>query len=257
MIDKIISGGQTGADRAALDVAIEFGLPHGGWIQKGRKTEDGRLPDKYRLKETKTLNYPQRTELNIVDSDGTLIISHGKLTGGSQRTQSLAHKHRKPCLHIDLHEIDEPKAVQIISSWIELRRIKTLNIAGPQASKDPHIYDATVRILGHVFQSPPERILAKWPKTVEEAVERVISELALKDKTSIANMTEEDLVSLHPRLGKYILNRFGLLFGNKELMASCSFVSGQKDLHEGDASAFIIRKVWERLRETHTLKIVE
>jgi len=70
-------------------------------------------------------------------------------------------------------------------------------------------------------------------------------------------MTEEDLVSLHLRLGKHILNRFGLFFKNKELMASCSFVSGKKDLHEGDDSAFIIQKVWEQLRETHALRIVE
>ncbi len=94
MIKKIISGGQTGADMAALDVAIELGIPHGGWIPKGRKAEDGTLSDKYLLQETKTINYPQRTELNIVDSDGTLIISHGKLTGGSSLTQKVASKHR-------------------------------------------------------------------------------------------------------------------------------------------------------------------
>ena len=116
MIEKIISGGQTGADRAALDVAIEMVIPHGGWIPKGRKAEDGRLPDKYRLQETKTINYPQRTELKIVDSDGTLIISHGKLTGGSLLTQTLSKKHGKACIHIDLNEIEESKAVLIISS---------------------------------------------------------------------------------------------------------------------------------------------
>ena len=79
MIKKIISGGQTGADQAALDVAIESGIPHGGWIPKGRKTENGRLPDKYQLKEMATSSYPKRTEQNIIDSHGTLIISNGKL----------------------------------------------------------------------------------------------------------------------------------------------------------------------------------
>jgi hypothetical protein len=162
MIEKIISGGQTGSDRAVLDVAIEMGIPHGGWIPKGRKTEDGTLPDKYRLHETKTINYPQRTELKIVDSDGTLIISHGKLTGGSALTQRLSNKHRKPCLYIDLNAIDEPKAVQIISSWINTREIRTLNVVGPRASKDHDIYDATKRILQHVFQPPPDRIVDKW-----------------------------------------------------------------------------------------------
>ena len=83
MISKIISGGQTGADRAALDVAIKLSIPHGGWIPKGRKTEDGTLPDKYKLKEMTTASYPKRTEQNVIDSDGTLIIARGQLTGGS------------------------------------------------------------------------------------------------------------------------------------------------------------------------------
>ena len=98
MVKKIISGGQTGADRAALDVAMELGIEHGGWIPKGRKTENGRLPNKYQLKEMPTASYSKRTEQNIIDSHGTLIISHGKLTGGSALTRRLAKKHKKPCL---------------------------------------------------------------------------------------------------------------------------------------------------------------
>ncbi len=82
MIKRIISGGQTGADQAALDVAIKLDISHGGWIPKGRLTEDGPLPDKYKLQEMPTSSYPKRTEKNILDSDGTLILSHGKLTGG-------------------------------------------------------------------------------------------------------------------------------------------------------------------------------
>ena len=85
MIEKIISGGQTGADQAALDAAIKYNFPHGGWIPKGRKTEDGRLPDEYKLKEMSTDSYKERTEQNVIDSDGTVIISHGDLTGGSIR----------------------------------------------------------------------------------------------------------------------------------------------------------------------------
>jgi len=103
MLQKIISGGQTGADRAALDVAIEFNIPHGGWIPKGRKTEDGVLPDKYQLQEMPTASYPKRTEKNILDSDGTLILSHGKLTGGSALTVKVATKHDRPWLHVDLN----------------------------------------------------------------------------------------------------------------------------------------------------------
>jgi len=87
MLTKIISGGQTGADRAALDITIEFGILHFGWIPKSKKTEDGVLPDKYKLKEMPTASYPKRTVQNVLDSDGTLILSHGKLTGGSALTE--------------------------------------------------------------------------------------------------------------------------------------------------------------------------
>ncbi len=90
MLTKIISGGQTGADRAALDVAIELDIPHGGWIPKGRKTEDGVLPDKYQLQEMPTTSYPKRTEKNVLDSEGTLILSHGRLSGGSSLTIKIA-----------------------------------------------------------------------------------------------------------------------------------------------------------------------
>jgi hypothetical protein len=102
MIEKIISGGQTGADRAALDVAIKFNIPHGGWIPKGRKAEDGRLPDKYQLQEMSTASYPQRTEKNVLESDGTLIFSRGEPTGGTRYTRMTSLKHRKHLLHIDL-----------------------------------------------------------------------------------------------------------------------------------------------------------
>lgn len=101
MLTKIISGGQTWAYRAALDVAIELGIPHGGWIPKGRKTEDGVLPYKHQLQEMRTASYPKRTEQNVIDSDGTLILSHGKLTGRSALTVKMAMKHGRPYLHVD------------------------------------------------------------------------------------------------------------------------------------------------------------
>ena len=95
-IEKIVSGGQTGVDQAALDVAIEMGIPHGGWVPKGRKTEKGRLPDKYNVRETNAIDYDQRTELNVIDSEATLLFSNGTLKGGSALTQRLARKHNKP-----------------------------------------------------------------------------------------------------------------------------------------------------------------
>ena len=124
MLQKIISGGQTGADRAALDVAIELDIPHGGWIPKGRKTEDGVLQDKYQLEEMPTTSYPKRTEKNVLDSDGTLIVSHGKLTGGSALTLKMAKKHGRPYLHVDFLKTAGFFTGRIINSWIAENRVK-------------------------------------------------------------------------------------------------------------------------------------
>jgi hypothetical protein len=116
MIIKIIAGGQSGTDQAGLDTAIKLNIPHGGWIPKGRKTEDGILPEKYHLQEMTTTSYPKRTEKNILDSDGTLIFSREKLTGGSALTRKLAKQHQKPWVHIDLDKHSKIEAVSSISS---------------------------------------------------------------------------------------------------------------------------------------------
>ncbi len=103
MLTKIISGGQTGADRAALDFALKCYIPPGGWIPKGRITEDGPLPDKYQLQEMPTTSYPKRTEQNVIDSDGTIIFSRGKPIGGTDYSRKMVLKHKKQLLHIDLN----------------------------------------------------------------------------------------------------------------------------------------------------------
>ena len=153
MLKKIISGGQTGVDRAALDVAIRMGIPHGGWIPKGRLAEDGALPPHYHLQEMPEESYEARTEKNVQDSDGTLIISRGSPSGGTDYTRRMALKHGKQMLHIDLALGQRPSdAGSLIASWIEMNRIETLNVAGPRASHDPAIYTDAVNILAHMLQ---------------------------------------------------------------------------------------------------------
>jgi hypothetical protein len=147
MIKKIISGGQTGADRAAIDFAIKRGIPHGGWIPKGRKAEDGTLSEKYDLQEMPTGSYSKRTEKNVLDSDGTLIVSHGLLTGGSALTTGFAEHHGKPWIHIDLEMTSYPEAAIMIREWVGRYSITVLNVAGARASKDPGIYQATLDLL--------------------------------------------------------------------------------------------------------------
>ena len=152
MLTKLISGGQTGADRAALDIALKFDIPHGGWVPEGRLAEDGRLPDKYKIKEMPTDSYSARTEQNVIDSDGTVIFSHGKPAGGSDYTREMALKHGKQLLGIDLNLTTSFDAAPLIVSWIQLRRIKILNVAGPRASEDAGIYYDVFRILAMVIQ---------------------------------------------------------------------------------------------------------
>ncbi|MBA4150339.1 MAG: putative molybdenum carrier protein [Verrucomicrobia bacterium] len=152
VIKKIISGGQTGADRAGLDFAIANGVPHGGWCPAGRFAEDGKIPKRYALRETPGANYPERTEFNVRDSDGTVIFSlAGELAGGSRLTYWMAIKHRKPCLHIS-KERDGSAAREKLREFILRNRINTLNVAGPRASTEPAIGRFTKEVLAAVLK---------------------------------------------------------------------------------------------------------
>ncbi len=134
---KIVSGGQTGVDRAALDVALRLDVPCGGWCPKGRRAEDGPIQLRYPLQETPNWEYAERTEWNVRDSDGTLVLCIGKATGGTAVTIGLAHKWNKPLLVVDLAEEARIKPVQ---NWIVAEHIKTLNVAGPRESTNASCY---------------------------------------------------------------------------------------------------------------------
>ena len=263
MIKRIISGGQTGADRAALDFAIKMDLLHGGWVPKGRLTEDGPLPEKYQLQEMPTTSYPKRTEKNVIDSDGTLIIAHGKLTGGSRLTKEFAENQKKPCLHIDLNREVEYEAAVHIDDWAQEHGIEVLNVAGPQASKDPKIYLKVLKVLDivyHMQASVEKSRVARQmglAKSVSEAVDLLISAMSLKDRPRIASMDEGDLIDLHFSLGAYVRNEFGLWFGNKQLLEDCRIVSMDQYLHPDQAASIIIKELWKRLRKTHQLRVVK
>jgi len=149
-LSKIVSGGQTGADRMALDWAIWHDIPHGGWCPKGRKAEDGPIADQYALMETPSATYLQRTEWNVRDSDGTVIFTlSGKLTGGSKRTVAFAEKHNKPWLHLPSCGSYAP-AVEL-SRFISGNKIHVLNVAGTRASKEPEVAAFVKKVLEDTF----------------------------------------------------------------------------------------------------------
>lgn len=145
---KIISGGQTGVDRAALDVARARGLDHGGWCPRGRRAEDGRIDRAYRLTETDTAVYAERTKRNVLEGDGTLILCHGRPSGGTELTVQLAAAHGRPCRVVDL---DEPDELAEVRQWLRSSRIAVLNVAGPRESTSPGIYDEAVGYLAALF----------------------------------------------------------------------------------------------------------
>lgn len=137
---KIISGGQTGADRGGLDAAMELGIPHGGWCPKGRRAEDGVVPREYGLKETRSAGYPERTEQNVLWADGTVVFTHGKPTGGSKLTIELAKGHGKPVLHVDLDKLTPREAAAEVRAWMEREGVDILNIAGSREGSSAGIH---------------------------------------------------------------------------------------------------------------------
>ena len=151
-IVKIISGGQTGADRAAFDFALENKIAVGGFVPKNRLAEDGRISDKYaNLQETGDENPSARTELNVKTSDATLILSHGELRGGSALTREFAEKYKKPFLHIDFLLLSVEEAAQAAREWLMSIECEKLNVAGTRASEDAEIYTKTREFLEEVF----------------------------------------------------------------------------------------------------------
>jgi hypothetical protein len=143
-VHKIVSGGQTGVDRAALDVARALHLERGGWCPKGRLAEDGRIPDEYPLQEAESSQYAERTALNVRDSDGTLILTTGPPTGGTAYTIERAQRLGKPHLVVDLTQSPD---VGTAKRWLDEHHISVLNVAGPRHSESPEGYRLAYQFL--------------------------------------------------------------------------------------------------------------
>jgi putative molybdenum carrier protein len=144
----VVSGGQTGADRAALDVALELGLPCGGWCPRGRRAEDGAIPARYPLRETPSDEYRQRTEWNVHDSDGTLILHAGRVDQGTALTERLARARGRPLLVLDVHAATAAE----IARWIDAHAVRRLNVAGPRESRAPGLQAAVAAVLREVLR---------------------------------------------------------------------------------------------------------
>jgi hypothetical protein len=152
LLKRVVSGGQTGADRAGLDVAIRWGFPHGGWCPKGRKAEDGAIGGQYLLTETPSSNYLKRTEWNVRDSDATVIFTiSSQLSGGSKRTAEFAEKHRKPWIHLARQAATYEDPALILQRFVEENSVRELNIAGTRGSKEPDVWKFAYETLEAAF----------------------------------------------------------------------------------------------------------
>ena len=179
--------------------------------------------------------------------------------------------HVEPGPGIDLNLIGQYDAASLAASWIRMQQVKVLNVAGPRASEDHQIYRDVVIILEQVIQIltdedrktqitlkvPKKGKPSTLPKTVQEAVDRLIDELPLKDKTTIASIVEDELITLQFTLGSYIGKEFGVWSGNRPLLHSCEIVSGDKDLHPNFAPSVIVKELWKCLQETYKLRVVK
>ncbi|HEY9712249.1 MAG TPA: putative molybdenum carrier protein [Chroococcales cyanobacterium] len=150
MLQRIISGGQTGVDRAALDVAMRFNISHGGWCPQGRLAEDGKIALKYHLNETPAAEYDQRTEWNVRDADAVLILARGTLIGGTMLTKRIAVKLGRPYM-IANPSPSRSGEIEPVILWLTLENISTLDIAGPRESQESGIYEDSFNFLTALF----------------------------------------------------------------------------------------------------------
>ena len=269
MLEKIISGGQTGADQAALDVAVKYNIPYGGWIPKGRKTEAGPLPSRYRLSVMPTSDYRDRTLQNILDSQGTVILYHGRLMGGSRLTRELAKMQKKPCIAINLVTHDPFETAVMVQSFVEDRKIGVLNVAGPRASHDPDIYmdvKMVLEILVYLLflekeiTWPHDMALEGdpgFPDSVDAAVNLIMSDLSLKSKTAIARLDSSDIQTVYFSWVDALRFRLGLDTGNTALVDVCQKDADVAYFTVEDAVMAIVKAVKSACEKACHLRVVQ
>ena len=157
MIKKIISGGQPGVERAALDAAIKLNIPHKGWTYKTRRTDEGILPDKYRVKESEDISFSDRIKKNVLAADATAILTRGGLTIGLKIVKDCAEKHNRPYLHVDLNENPLNSASALIRKWMINNQLEAIYFTGSKSIDDIHLNQEVIRIIEGICRMESEQ----------------------------------------------------------------------------------------------------
>ena len=271
MIEKIISSGKPGAAAAALEVAIKLGLAYGGWCREGEP-----VPDKFQLERLPEASNRSVTDKAVAASQGSLYFAAGETASlRLETTKKSALRLNKPLLIQDLEGENGFSASRRIAVWIAENRIKVLHVDGEGdgrivlsvADKVSKILEATffLSMIETGVTAPLESAVERQrlsqrgnpPETIEAAVNHLEQSLSLKDRAVIANMTADELVSLHFTLGGYINSHFEIFTANTDLLTDCQRRSGQWGLAPKDVAAVIIRALWDRLRATCRIRIIK
>jgi hypothetical protein len=274
MIRKLMSAGITDADLAALDAAISHGIPHGGWTPATGNEKRKVLPSRYELSEMPTDDRALCIERNVSESGGVLLFYREKPTTDLAWAKRLALVQRKQFLGIDPGQTRAAEAADLIYSWTVMQHLEVVYFIGPVNTPGLDVclytYQAIEMALmqasmdrvsqeGGRFQAIPviRKVPPPPPGTVAEAVERLVEELPLKEKSRLANCQEAKLVDFNDSLGKFIRHAFHLNTGNPALVKSCLALTGGSKLDEKGVSALILSKLHRKLRETHRLRRVK
>jgi hypothetical protein len=237
-------------------------------------TEIGMLPSKYKLQVLNTDDHFDCIEKNVKESKGTLIISSGIINDDAEYARKMTMKHTHQLFVVDLELTHSAEAATLVNDWIQMHNIDVLYVIGPFTTEyrnvDKHVtvivegallLDVTdapqgSRILDLKYDKYLQKLQAV-PKTVDEAVDQIISDMSLEERVRLANLDKEELRVVNYSLSIFIRNQLFMKDVDKELFESCLAVSGNKNLNEATAALVIIEKLWERLRKTHKLRIVE
>ncbi len=266
IVRQIISGGQSGVERAALDLAIQLGISHGGWVAPGRLVDDGLLSGQYRLREMAFPDGPSSAAANLEMADGILVMTRGGLSGEAADLYDQAQAHHHPHLLIDFDRNTRFQSSLLINSWLKAKQVEILFITGARETEKPGIYRDTMDCFRTAWWAllmaepvaPGKKDAARddMPRTLDEAVNRLLGELPLKDRVTIANMSTDEITGLGRTLGRYVQKRFGLWEGNRDLEQSCLQAANRKHLGEEEIAALIIDRLARELQKTHTLRVL-